>query len=334
MSKALPRLAVTVGEPAGIGPDIVLQLAEQVVIGDLVAFADPNVLIQRATQLGSPVTLDVKAQHEPSLHLPGKLKVIPVMVKQPVQIGKLNTANAPYVIETLRQACQGCMNGDFDALVTAPVHKGVINEAGIKFSGHTEFFAEQTKTKNVVMMLTSPGLRVALATTHLPLTQVSSAITPQSLETTIRILHHDLQEKLDIFDPQILVCGLNPHAGEDGHLGREDIDIIQPVLEKLRHEGMNLVGPAPADTAFTPSSLLNAHVVLCMYHDQGLPVLKHRCFGGAVNITLGLPIIRTSVDHGTALELAGTGQALSDSLHCAVDAALEMVSKRRIMQTS
>lgn len=287
--------------------------------------ADPDLLQQRAAQLGLSIQLQVETQHTPRPHQPGHLNVIPIPLSQPVTCGQLNPANAQYVRETLRQACQGCVDGHFDALVTGPVHKGVINKAGFKFSGHTEFLAAQTGTKQVVMMLATPDLRVALVTTHLPLSQISAAITPARLETIIRILHLDLQTKFCLTAPHILVCGLNPHAGEGGHLGQEEILTIIPTLNKLRAEGMHLTGPVSADTAFTPTSLSGVDVVLAMYHDQGLPVLKQYGFGKAVNITLGLPIIRTSVDHGTALELAGTGRASSSSLYHAVQMALEMV---------
>lgn len=326
MTISLPRIALTTGEPAGIGLDITLQLATQPIDADIVAWADPNILQQRAQQLGSNVELIVKETHSPSIHRPYQLKVVPVSVARPVIAGQLNAANAHYVLTQLQQACQRCVTHEFDALVTAPVHKAIINDAGIPFSGHTEFFAHQTQTAQVVMMLATPGLRVALVTTHLPLNQVSSAITAVKLITVIRILHHDLQTKFGIAHPCISVCGLNPHAGEAGHLGNEENLIIIPVLQQLRAEGLQLIGPLPADTAFTPRALTGIDAVLTMYHDQGLPVLKHLGFGHAVNITLGLPIIRTSVDHGTALELAGTGQARAESLRYAVQVAMEMVS--------
>lgn len=329
MSKQQPRIALTTGEPAGIGVDICLQLANHAIAADIVAYADPNLLQQRMQQLGLNIQLDVKNQHQPSEHKIGQLKVKPIALAAPCTAGQLDVKNAAYVLEMLTQACHDCQTGEFDALVTAPVHKGIINQAGIKFSGHTEFFAEQTHTDKVVMMLATQGLRVALVTTHLPLSQVSAAITKQNVETTIKILHHDLQSKFGIDNPQINVCGLNPHAGESGHLGMEEIEIIEPVLNKLRAEGMSLIGASSADTAFTASALLNVHAVLAMYHDQGLPVLKQKGFGEAVNVTLGLPIIRTSVDHGTALALAGTGRALSDSLYYAIQTALDMVAHRR-----
>jgi len=324
------RIAVTPGEPAGIGPDLIVTLAQQALDAEIVAFADPALLIRRAEQLGLTLTLEtINLQRPPQPHRPGTLSIHPVELRQTVNAGQLNTANAAYVLETLNHAVDGCLGGHYAALVTGPVHKGVINEAGIPFSGHTEFLADKTATEQVVMMLTTPGLRVALATTHLPLREVADAITPMRLERVIRILHHDLQRKYGISHPNILVCGLNPHAGEDGHLGREEIDIITPVLEKLRAEGMSLVGPLPADTLYVPRLLESADATLAMYHDQGLPVLKHKGFGQAINVTLGLPIIRTSVDHGTALELAGSGQANSSSLEAALKAAINMNHRRQ-----
>jgi len=327
-NKTLPRLAITPGEPAGIGPDIVLQLAQQPLTAHLVILAEPDLLAQRAAQLGLPIQLHTEPRDFLSPSQPGHLNVIPIPLSQPVQTGHLNAANAAYVLETLRQACQGCLNQSFDALVTGPIHKGIINEAGVPFSGHTEFLAKQTGVKQVVMMLASPDLRVALVTTHLPMSQLSATITPARLETVIRILQHDLQHQFGLKKPQILVCGLNPHAGEGGHLGTEEIVTIIPTLNKLRAEGMQLIGPVAADTAFTPASRVGIDVVLTMYHDQGLPVIKQQSFGETVNITLGLPIIRTSVDHGTALELAGTGKASSNSLYHAVQMAISMVNRK------
>lgn len=322
----LPRIALTPGEPAGIGPDITLQLSRCALEADVVVFADPEMLAERARRLGLKVVLHVRDTHYREALQPGHLKVVPVPAAQPAQAGELNPANAGYVLDCLRRACQGCLAGDYDALVTGPVHKGVINDAGIPFSGHTEFLAELTHTPQVVMMLATPALRVALATTHLPLAEVSRAITRPRLEGVIRILQRDLQARFGLAEPRILVCGLNPHAGEGGHLGREEVDMLIPLLDSLREEGLRLTGPVPADTAFTRTSLAQADVVLAMYHDQGLPVLKAQGFGDAVNITLGLPIIRTSVDHGTALSLAGSGQAHSNSLHRALSVACEMAA--------
>ncbi len=330
----IPRIALTPGEPAGIGPDLCIRIAQQVWDAELVAVADPDLLAQRARQLGLPLQLQVLDADTMQLrrrigrrHRAGTLKVLPVSLVVPVQCGQLNRANASYVMETLRVAAAACLSGQCDALVTGPVQKSIINDAGIAFTGHTEFLAELSRAEQVVMMLAVPGLRVALATTHLPLRDVSDAITAPGLEAMLRVLHHDLRTRLGVSDPHILVCGLNPHAGESGHLGREDDQIIAPVLEKLRGLGMRLTGPLPADTLFIPKYLQTADAVLAMYHDQGLPVLKYAGFGRAINITLGLPIIRTSVDHGTALDLAGTGQADTGSLEAAIQAALEMVSR-------
>ncbi len=324
------RLAITAGEPAGIGPDLCLMLAQQPASCERVVIADPQLLEQRAAQLGLRVELQpFDPDALPAAQAAGQLSVLPVSLAAECRPGELNRANAAYVLDTLRLAGAGALNGTFDAIVTAPVHKGIINDAGVPFSGHTEFFAEQTATEQVVMMLACPGLRVALATTHLPLRQVADAITGPLIERVMRLLHNDLLSKFGIATPRILVCGLNPHAGEDGHLGREELDIIIPALERLRAEGMHLIGPLPADTLFTPKHLDQADAVLAMYHDQGLPVLKHKGFGNAVNITLGMPIIRTSVDHGTALDLAGTGQANPGSLQVALDTAIQMIAARR-----
>ncbi len=314
-------LAITAGEPAGIGPDLCLQLArhEQ----PLVVIADRSLLERRATQLRMEVALHDYTPAEP--HVAGKLSVLHVPLVREAQAGKLDPANAPYVLETLRRAVQGCQSGEFSGLVTAPVHKGVINDAGIPFTGHTEFLAEQTHTPQVVMMLAGGGIRVALATTHLPLREVADAITQPLLESVLRIMQRDLQRRFGIARPRILVAGLNPHAGEGGHLGREEIEVMIPVLDRLRAEGMDVSAPLPADTLFAAHRLRECDAVLTMYHDQGLPVLKHASFGGGVNITLGLPIIRTSVDHGTALELAGSGMANAGSLLEAIKVATEMV---------
>jgi 4-hydroxythreonine-4-phosphate dehydrogenase len=323
--KRLARIVITTGEPAGIGPDITLQLAQQAIPAHIVALADPDLLAQRASELGLSVQIHRFNPLKPARQQKaGHLDVIPVPLSQPVKSGELNAANASYVLETLRQACKACFDKHFDALVTAPVHKGIINEAGITFSGHTEFFAVQTNIKQVVMMLATNNLRIALVTTHLPLSAVSRAITSSRLETVIRILRSDLIDKFGCKKPHILVCGLNPHAGEGGHLGKEELTTIIPTLNKLRSEGFQLTGPISADTAFLPQSLAGIDAVLTMYHDQGLPALKQQGFGEAVNITLGLPIIRTSVDHGTALTLAGTGQASSESLYNAVEMARRM----------
>ena len=323
------RIAVTPGEPSGIGPDLVVELAQQAWPVQLVICANVDLLQQRAAQLGLPLKIvhyDANQAAKPSPA--GTLCVANHSLKAEVKCGVLNPENGNYVLETLLTAVNGNMSGEFSAVVTGPVHKGVINEAGVSFSGHTEFFAQHANTPDVVMMLATEGLRVALVTTHIPLAYVSKAITQDRLEKIIRILHHDLQEKFAIDNPRIFVCGLNPHAGEDGHLGTEEITTINPVLEQLRQEEMDLVGCLPADTLFQPKYLEQADAVLAMFHDQGLPVLKAKGFGASMNITLGLPFIRTSVDHGTALELAGTGRADAGSFVVALNEAIAMASAR------
>ncbi len=324
------RIAVTPGEPAGIGPDLIIQMAEQDWPAQLVVIADPNMLKQRAEQLGIELIFDIYDKSEkPSIHTKGRLTVLPVTADEDVVAGELNAANGHYVVETLRIACEGNMNGEFDAVVTGPVHKGIINQSGISFSGHTEYFAAQSGTTDVVMVLATTGLRVALMTTHIPLAYVSKAVTRERILNITDILHREMQVKFGIEKPRIFVCGLNPHAGEGGHLGREEIDIIEPALDELRAKGMDLVGPLPADTLFQPKYLEQADVVLAMYHDQGLTVLKYKGFGNSVNITLGLPFVRTSVDHGTANDLAGTGEADQGSLVVALNTAIEMAQKRQ-----
>ncbi|MBD8595727.1 4-hydroxythreonine-4-phosphate dehydrogenase PdxA [Pseudomonas sp. CFBP 8758] len=320
------RFALTPGEPAGIGPDLCLLLAAQPQPHPLIAITSRDLLAERAAQLRLAVSLlEVDADALPDQPAPaGSLYVWDTPLGAPVLTGQLNTANAAFVLHTLTRAAQGCLDGLFAGMITAPVHKGVINDGGIAFSGHTEFLADLTATEQVVMMLATGDLRVALVTTHLPLREVADAITVERLERVTRILHADLQGKFGLARPRILVCGLNPHAGESGHLGREEIDIIEPTLERLRAEGMDLRGPLPADTLFTPKYLQHCDAVLAMYHDQGLPVLKYKGFGAAVNVTLGLPIIRTSVDHGTALDLAGTGKVDTGSLRVALDTAYRM----------
>ncbi|WP_435234662.1 4-hydroxythreonine-4-phosphate dehydrogenase PdxA [Psychromonas sp. PT13] len=318
-------IVITAGEPSGIGPDLVLQLAKQTWPVQLVVCSDKQLLIERVKILNENITIieyDPTQPAKPSQH--GELTVAHLPVVEPVQLGVLNKKNAQFVLDTLRFASQGCLSGEFSAVVTAPVHKGIINDAGIPFSGHTEFFAEQADVDLVVMMLATTGLRVALATTHLPLVDVSGAITEARLTEVIEILNAELQKKYAIASPTIYVCGLNPHAGEGGHMGHEEIDTIEPTLAKLRGNNINLIGPLPADTLFQEKYLEKADAVLAMYHDQGLPVLKYKGFGKSVNITLGLPFIRTSVDHGTALDLAGTGKADSGSLFCAVEEAITM----------
>lgn len=329
MTKSLPSIAITAGEPSGIGPDLCVMLAHKPLNAEMVIIADADMLQARAKALNLDIHIHENSAKSHTAHLGnGSITVLNQAINQPVVAGHLDARNSQYVLETLKTAALACVNQEFDAMVTAPVHKGIINDAGIAFSGHTEFLAELTNTPQVVMMLVGGGLRVALATTHLALKDVPAAITKSSLETTIRILHHDLVHKFDLENPRIIVAGLNPHAGEDGYLGREEIDIINPVLEKLRSEGMQLVGALPADTLFTKHHLSKADAVLAMYHDQGLPVLKHASFGEGVNVTLGLPIIRTSVDHGTALNLAGTGNIEIGSMLAAIELAITLANNK------
>ncbi len=320
------RIAITPGEPAGIGPDLCIAIAQNPPSDvELVIVADPKLLANRAAQLGHPLRLKTfEATTEPLETKAGELTVLPAQLRSKAAPGVLDKANAEYVLETLRVAAQTVSDGNCDAMVTGPVHKGIINDAGIPFSGHTEYLAEFCNQDLTVMMLATEGLRVALATTHLPLSAVPGAITKELLHAIIKILNADLQSKFGIVTPKILVCGLNPHAGEGGHLGSEEIETIEPALQQMRDQGIDLIGPLPADTLFTTKYLSNADAVLAMYHDQGLPVLKFKGFGAASNITLGLPIIRTSVDHGTALDLAATGKAETGSLINAITTALEM----------
>ncbi|MBI5429817.1 MAG: 4-hydroxythreonine-4-phosphate dehydrogenase PdxA [Nitrosomonadales bacterium] len=328
-------LAITPGEPAGIGPDLCVQLAVARPDIPFVVIADKNLLLQRAAQLGIDLQVREAVSGEKPVQLhsplspPHLLSVIHVPLAAPCRAGVLNAANSEYVLETLRRAVRGCQSGEFSGMVTAPVHKGIINDAGIPFTGHTEFLAEQTHAGLVVMMLVGGGMRVALATTHLALKDVPAAITAPLLENVLRIIQRDLQRRFGIAQPRILVAGLNPHAGEGGYLGREEIEVMIPVLDKLRAGGINVSAPLPADTLFTPHKLAQCDCVLSMYHDQGLPVLKHASFGQGVNVTLGLPIIRTSVDHGTALDLSGTGNADSGSLLEAIRLAGQMVQCER-----
>lgn len=331
------RLAITSGEPSGIGPDLCLRLAEQDWPDELVVLGDRKLLEARATQIGWQPTF---RSYEPTALVQasrqGELTVCDIAADAPVVAGHLDVKNAGYVIRLLDRAIDGCQRKEFAAMVTAPLHKGVINDAGRPFTGHTEYLAEQTATPRVVMMLggdTPQGpLRVALATTHLPLADVPAAITTEELTAVLRILHQDLRDKFGLANPRILVTGLNPHAGEGGHMGREETDVITPVLERLRAEGMTLIGPLPADTLFTPRVLPQGDAVLAMYHDQGLAPLKYATFGQGINITLGLPIIRTSVDHGTALDLAGRSindPAAADpgSLYAAVRLASQLAER-------
>ena len=318
-----PVFAITSGEPAGIGPDVCLDLPQFQLPARCVVLADIDLMRERARLLGK----DVQIVPYQANKLPSDSKTLEVLhlpVTEPVQAGILNVNNAPYVIDLLDRAHQGIVAGEFAGMVTAPLHKGIINDAGKPFSGHTEYLADISHTPQVVMMLAGGGLRVALVTTHLPLKDIAAQITPELLSSVIHILHNDLQHKFHIENPRILVTGLNPHAGEQGHLGHEELDVIIPTLQKLQADGLDIKGPYPADTVFEPFILKDGDAVLAMYHDQGLPVLKYASFGKGVNITLGLPFIRTSVDHGTALDLAGTGRAMSGSLQAAVEYALQM----------
>ncbi len=339
-------LAITAGEPSGIGVDLCVQLAITSPDTPFVVIADKHLLQQRAAQLGINLRLQdyvagqknggrgiesgdtLDSPHSPP-HTSHSLSIIHIPLVAPCRAGVPDKANSEYVLAALRRAVQGCQTGEFSGIVTAPVHKGIINDAGIPFTGHTEFFAEQTGSESVVMMLVGGGMRVALATTHLALKDVPAAITAPLLENVLRIIQHDLQRRFGIAQPRILVAGLNPHAGEGGYLGREEIEVMAPLLDKLRAGGMKVSAPLPADTLFTPHQLAQCDCVLAMYHDQGLPVLKHASFGQGVNVTLGLPIIRTSVDHGTALDLAGTGKADCGSLLEAISLAAQMVKNER-----
>lgn len=324
------RIVITPGEPAGIGPDLVLALSTQGWPHQLVVCADQELLKQRADALGIKVTLKEYDATKPKTPTQaGEITVDHIAMSSPCVAGSLDEANGHYVLKTLERAAMGNLSGEFDALVTGPVHKGVINRAGVAFSGHTEFFAEKSQTPLVVMMLATEGLRVALVTTHIPLAYVSKAVTSERLTSIVEILHADLVSKFAIERPKIYVCGLNPHAGEDGHLGREEIEVITPTLDRLREQGMDIVGPLPADTIFNQKYLEDADAVLGMYHDQVLPVLKFKGFGESINITLGLPFIRTSVDHGTALDLAGTGLADTGSLRTALAHAIELVENKQ-----
>ena len=318
-------LAVTVGEPSGVGVDLCVMMAHKPFAHAITVIADSDVLYERAELRKTPLRINRYEPHNLKIHSgDGSLTVLHISTQQPVKAGVLDFKNSAYVIETLQRAAQGVQQGEFCAIVTCPVHKGIINRAGIKFSGHTEFFAEISKTPHVVMMLAGKQMRVALATTHMPIKDVPNALTASSLCATLRIIHAELKEKFGVSNPRIAVLGLNPHAGEQGHLGTEELLVIEPVLRQLRDEGMQLLGPLPADTAFTPFNLTNTDVILAMYHDQGLPVLKYACFGASVNVTLGLPFIRTSVDHGTALDIVASQAVKPESLFLAIEMAIDM----------
>lgn len=319
------RVVVTTGEPAGIGPDISLAIAAEDHPFELVLAGDPALLAARAAALGLAYRFDAYdpgAESRP--HAAGRPRLLAIDTAVPVIPGQLDTANAPYVLALLERAADGCLSGEFAAMTTAPVHKGVINDAGLPFTGHTEYLAARLGVRRPVMLLVAGGLRVAVATTHLPLRAVPDALSAELLIETLTVLDAGLRTRFALESPRILVCGLNPHAGEGGHLGTEEIEVIGPAVEAARDRGINVRGPLPADTAFTPASLAGGDAVLAMFHDQGLPVLKHAGFGLGVNVTLGLPIVRTSVDHGTALGLAGTGRADPGSLRAAIDLAARM----------
>ena len=327
--KTAPRIAITPGEPAGIGPDLVIALALQPWPVELVVIADPEMLAARADQLGASIEIRLLTDdHSPQPSPAGQIKVLRENLAADVKPGQLDSANAGYVLACLRRAANGCLQHEFSAMVTGPVQKSVINQAGISFTGHTEYLAEQTSAQQPVMLLVSGELRVALLTTHLALRDVPETITVERIQSTLRTLYDGLRRCFGINSPRISVLGLNPHAGESGHLGSEEQEIIAPALRSMRAEGMQLIGPIPADTAFTADHLKSADAVLAMFHDQGLPVLKHHGFGQSVNVTLGLPIIRTSVDHGTALDLAGSGRAKPGSMIAALRLAIEIQSRR------
>jgi 4-hydroxythreonine-4-phosphate dehydrogenase len=325
----IKRIAITPGEPAGIGPDLTISIAQQNWPVEMVVIASKSLLLERAKALSLKLDIINYDDNKPAkAQQAGSLTVLDVPLAQPCIPGVLNSANGAYVVETLRLASEKNISGEFDAIVTGPVHKGLINKAGIAFSGHTEYFANQANCTDVVMMLATKGLRVALVTTHIPLAYVSKAITYERLQKVTRILHDDLKEKFAINAPKIYACGINPHAGEDGHLGREEIEIMEPAFAELRADGIDIIGPLPADTIFQEKYLKDADAILAMYHDQGLPVLKYKGFGSSVNITLGLPFIRTSVDHGTALELAAKGTADSGSFIEAINNAIHLASNK------
>ena len=325
----IPRIVITSGEPAGVGPDACVSLAQSDWEADLVVAADSELLAATAAALDLPISLELYDPSQPAKsHRAGTLRVLHIPTRRPVVAGQPDLRNAAYVIEMLDRACDGCMNGEFAAMVTAPVQKSTLIEAGYPFSGHTEYLAARTRAALPVMLLVNDRLRVALVTTHLALADVPRAITRERLRATLRIVNTDMERHFSLAAPRIAVLGLNPHAGEAGHLGREELDIIQPVIAELKQQGLHLQGPVPADTAFTPRFLDTVDVIVAMYHDQGLPVIKHVGFGNAVNMTLGLPILRTSVDHGTALALARTGTADTGSLRAALSLAIDLAGAR------
>jgi len=321
-----PRILISAGEPAGIGPDIILQAIQQSFDADIITVGDPSLFANRAQQLNldvqiKPCTLKDKS----GSHEPGVLKVLPIDLNTNCESGQLNPVNAKYVLNVLDTAIDACVNSQADALVTGPIQKSILTHEIANFTGHTEYLADRTHSPLPVMMLATEGLRVALVTTHMSLSEVPSHITTKNVSQVLEILHHDLETQFGINNPKILIAGLNPHAGEDGHLGKEEIEVISPVIQHYKKQGMNIIGPLPADTLFTDKYLKDADAVLAMYHDQGLPVLKYKGFGNAINVTLGLPIVRTSVDHGTALDLAGTGKANAQSMILAINTACNII---------
>ena len=323
----IKRILITPGEPAGVGPDLTVHIAQHAWPAELIVIADPDLLLSRAKQLNLPLTLEpFDAKTPAKSHTLGTLKIIPVSLTSACHAGQLNKENAAYVIRCLELAVDRCLDHTAHALVTGPVQKSILNEAGIAFTGHTEFLAACSGAKQPLMLFVTPEMKVALATTHLPLSEVPHAITSDHLKSILRLLHAELKNQFGLANPHILVCGLNPHAGEGGHLGREEIEIISPALDELRVDGMNITGPLPADTLFTEKKLASADAVLAMFHDQALPVVKYRGFGECVNVTLGLPLIRTSVDHGTALDVAGTQKAEPDSLISAIKLAIKLAT--------
>ncbi len=320
-----PRIVITSGEPAGIGPDACVVLAQSDWDADLVVAGDADLLRSAAADLGLPLQIELyESAGAVTMHRARTLRVLHIPTAVPVVAGRLDARNAKYVLQMLDRACDGCTNGEFAAMVTAPVQKSTLLDAGFAFTGHTEYLASRTRAALPVMMLVSGELRVALVTTHLPLADVPKAITRERVLATVRIVHMDLGRHFNLSAPRIAVLGLNPHAGESGHLGREEVDVLEPAILQLRAEGLDITGPVPADTAFTPQFLARTDVIVAMYHDQGLPVVKHAGFGNAVNITLGLPILRTSVDHGTALALARSGKADAGSLRAALALAVRL----------
>lgn len=323
----IPRIFITPGEPAGIGPDILIQLAQQPSTAELITVSSPDLLLSRAQLLQLPLTLqEFNPDAPPQKHVPNTLRIVPVPLPEKCIPGQLNPANAAHVLQTLQIAADACLHHTANALVTGPVNKAVMNDAGITFSGHTEYFAEHCGRNDVIMLFVAGKLKVALATTHLPLSQVPQAIKTDKLTRLLLLLNSEIKKTFGLREPKIFVCGLNPHAGENGHLGREEIDIIEPAIRCAQKEGLHITGPLPADTIFTEKYLASADVVLAMYHDQALPVVKSLSFGHAVNVTLGLPFLRTSVDHGTALDIAGTGKADEGSLRAAVELALRLLA--------